>query len=140
VVSEEAKARLMPHLDVGNREKAQTAGATAIIGYDLSFPDKLGILVPHNPNAAQAYVDPKTREFSAIRSGTLQGGYFILAARSLGLDCGPMGGFSREGIDKEFFAGTDIKSNFLCNLGYGDATGLRPRGPRLSFDEACKLI
>ncbi len=140
VVSEAAKARLMPLLDTGNRIKTQTAAATAIIGYDLSFPDKLPLLVPHNPKAAESYADPDGRAFSAMRSGTLQGGYFILAARALGLDCGPMGGFDRAGVDKEFFAGTNIKSNFLCNIGYGDATGLRPRAPRLSFDDACQLI
>ena len=140
VVSPEAKARLMPLLDAGNREKTQTAAATAIIGYDLAFTEKLGELVPHNPKAAEAFTDPKVREFSALRSGNLQGGYFMLAARALGLDCGPMGGFNRDGVDKEFFAGTEIKSDFLCNLGYGDAAGMRPRGPRLSFDEACKLI
>ncbi len=140
VVSPEAKARLMPLLSPGNREKTQTAAATAIVGYDLDFTDKLAVLVPHNPKAADAYADPAQREFSAMRSGTLQGGYFILAARALGLDCGPMGGFDRTGVDNEFFGGTNIKSNFLCNLGYGDPVGLRPRAPRLSFDDACKLV
>jgi 3-hydroxypropanoate dehydrogenase len=140
VMSDDAKARLMPLLDEGNRAKTQTAGATAIIGYDLNFTDKLGVLVPHNPKAADSFNDPAVREFSALRSAALQGGYFILAARALGLDCGPMGGFRREGVDKEFFAGTAVKSLFLCNLGYGDATGMRPRAPRLAFDEACKLI
>ena len=140
VVSPEAKARLIPLLDAGNREKTQTAAATAIIGYDLSFTDKLNILIPQNPKAADGFADPKEREVHAFRNGTLQGGYFILAARALGLDCGPMGGFDRAGVDTEFFAGTDIKSNFLCNLGYADPEGMRPRAPRLSFDEACKLL
>ena len=84
--------------------------------------------------------DPEKVKFMATRSAGLQGGYFIIAARALGLDCGPMSGFDREGVDKEFFAGTAIRSYFLCNLGYGDREGLRPRAARLPFDDACKIL
>jgi 3-hydroxypropanoate dehydrogenase len=118
-----------------------TAPAVAIIGYDLDFPETLSILKPNRPNAMK-YYDGKSdlvRE-DAFRNGTLQGAYFILAARALGLDCGPMGGFDRSGVDKEFFAGTAIKSNFLCAMGHGNPAALHPRAPRLSFDQACKIL
>jgi 3-hydroxypropanoate dehydrogenase len=137
----EAKLRLKPHLDEGNKEKSMTAPVVAIIGYDLNFPETLAKLKPRSPNA-KSYYDGKpalVRE-DAFRNGSLQGAYFIIAARALGLDCGPMGGFDRDGVDKEFFAGTGIKSNFLCALGHGDPAALHPRAPRLSFDEACRII
>lgn len=137
VVSQDAKARLKPHLDEFNVEKTMTAPATAILATDLDFPRYLSKLNPRlNPNE---FDDADTRQVTAFRSATLQGGYFILAARALGLDCGPMSGFNNEGVDREFFAGTNIKSNFLCNLGYGDPARLRPRAPRLDFDEACTI-
>ena len=140
VVSPAAKERLKPHLDTYNVHKTMSAPATAILGYDLEFFRFLPKLNPQLRNAEEEFADPVFAETTAFRSASLQGGYFILAARALGLDCGPMSGFDNEGVDREFFAGTAIKSNFLCNLGYGDPAGLRERGPRLSFDEACKIV
>jgi len=141
VVSQEAKERLRPHLDEGNVTKTMTAPATAIIGYDLDFARTLPLLAPHNPEAIEMYrKDPALAKETAFRNGSLQGGYFILAARALGLDCGPMSGFDNEGVDRVFFAGTAVKSNYLCNLGHGDPAGPRPRAPRLSFDEACRIV
>ena len=140
VVSKEAKERLRPHLDAGNVTKTMTAPATAILGYDLDFARFLPRLAPHNPAAADTFEDPVLAETTAFRNGSVEGGYFIVAARALGLDCGPMSGFDNEGLDREFFAGTAIKSNFLCNLGYGDNSDIKPRNPRLAFDEACKIV
>ena len=142
VVSPEAKQRLMPHLSKGNLEQTMRAPATAIIAYDLHFYEKLGKLNPTNPNArdAWAHKTPAEVETAAFRNGTLQAAYFIMAARAIGLDCGPMGGFDHAGVDKEFFAGTSLKSNFLCNIGFGDEEGQRPRAGRLDFDEACKIL
>lgn len=142
VVSQEAKARLEPLLDEGNRKQTMSAPATAIVGYDLDFARTLSKLAPHSATSLSAALvkDPERAKLMAMRSTGLQGGYFMLAARALGLDCGPMSGFDRAGVDREFFAGTAIKSFFLCNLGYGDREGLRPRGARLSFDEACKIL
>ncbi len=141
VKSPEAKARLKPFLSAGNKEKTMQAPVCAIIGYDLKFYEHLPFLFPHNKEARSWFVgDQRKIEVTAIRNGSLQGGYFILAARALGLDCGPMSGFDNAGVDKEFFAGTDIKSNFLCNLGYGDPAGLLPRSPRFSFDQIAKII
>ena len=121
---------------------ALTAAApvTAIIGMDLAFYEKLPQLVPHNPDARSWFESqPEAIQATAFRNSSLQGGYFILAARALGLDCGPMSGFDNAKVDAAFFAGTDWRSNFLVNLGYGDPTGLFDRSPRLSFDEACRL-
>jgi 3-hydroxypropanoate dehydrogenase len=141
LTSMEAKQRLKPLLDEGNREKSMTAPAVAIIGYNLDFPETLSILKPYAPNAKNYYAGkPALVQEDAFRNGTLQGAYLILAARALGLDCGPMGGFDRAGVDKEFFAGTAIKSNFLCALGHGNPAALHPRAPRLSFDQACKIL
>jgi 3-hydroxypropanoate dehydrogenase len=140
VVSPEAKARLKPHLDAGNVRQTMEAPATAILGYDLDFPRTLPRLYRDNPNAQSWFSDTEANKTIALRNASLQGGYFILAARALGLDCGPMGGFNHAGIDAEFFAGTQIKSNFLCNLGYGAPGGFRPRNERLGFDEACKIL
>jgi 3-hydroxypropanoate dehydrogenase len=136
----EAKERLKPHLSEGNRAKTMSAPVTAIIGYDTDFHDHLPRLFPHNQDAKNWFKDDVLRETTAFRNGTLQGAYFIIAARAVGLDCGPMSGFSNAGVDKEFFAGTSVKSNFICSLGYGDPSGLFPRSPRLSFDEACKIL
>lgn len=136
----EAKERLKPHLSEGNRAKTMSAPVTAIIGYDLDFPELLPRLFPHNQDAKNWFKNPDLREKTAFRNGTLQGAYFIIAARAVGLDCGPMSGFDNAGVDREFFAGTNIKSNFICSLGYGDPSGLFPRSPRLSFDEACKIL
>jgi 3-hydroxypropanoate dehydrogenase len=140
VVSPEAKARLKPHLLPTNIEKTMTAPAIAIVGYDLDFPNHLPRLFPHNPGAKDWFNDPAHRQTTAFRNGSLQGGYLIIAARALGLDCGPMSGFSNDGVDREFFAGTNVKSNFICGLGYGDPSGLFERNPRLSFDEACEIL
>jgi 3-hydroxypropanoate dehydrogenase len=142
VVSKEAKARLEPLLDEGNRAQTMAAPATAIVGYDLDFAATLPTLAPRSAEKMQASLkdNPEKVKLMATRSAGLQGGYFIVAARALGLDCGPMSGFNRDGVDKEFFAGTAIKSYFLCNLGYGDREGLRPRAARLAFDDACKIL
>ena len=141
VKSKEAKERLRPALSEGNLEKTMKAPAVAIIGYDLGFPDLVPRLFPHKPEAKSWFEGkPEHIQVSAFRNGSLQGAYFILAARALGLDCGPMSGFDNAKVDAEFFAGTQIKSNFLCNIGYGDAAGVFPRSPRLSFDEACKIL
>lgn len=141
VVSPAAKERLKPHLSKGNVEQTMRAQATAIVAYDLKFYEMMGKLSA-NPAARDTWAQktPAEHELAAFRNGSLQGGYFIMAARAIGLDCGPMGGFNHEGVDQEFFAGTSIKSNFLCNLGFGDEQGLRPRAGRLDFDEACKIL
>ena len=142
VVSAQAKARLKPLLDDGNVAQTMAAPATAIIAYDLDFARTLPLLAPRAAEKMQASLanDPGKVALMATRSAGLQGGYFIAAARALGLDCGPMSGFDRAGVDREFFAGTQIKSYFLCNLGYGDREGLRPRAARLPFDDACKIL
>jgi 3-hydroxypropanoate dehydrogenase len=142
VVSKQAKERLKPHLSKGNIEHTMAAPATAIIAYDLNFFDKLGKLAPANPTARESWLQKSSAdvEEAAFRSGTLQGAYLILAARAVGLDCGPMSGFDNKGVDAEFFSGTTLKSNFLCNLGYGTEDGIRPRAPRLDFDEACRIL
>jgi len=140
VVSKPAKERLKPYLSENNREKTMAAPATAIIAYDLRFADHLPTLFPHAPGAKDWFKDPKFAEVAAFRNGSLQGGYFIIAARALGLDCGPMSGFDNAGVDKEFFPEGTVKSNFLCNIGYGDPSGVFQRNPRLSFDEACKIV
>jgi 3-hydroxypropanoate dehydrogenase len=140
VKSKAAKERLHPALMEGNRAKTMAAPVTAIIGYDTRFFEQLPKLFPPNPNARGMFESNATlSDITAFRNGTLQGAYLILAARSLGLDCGPMSGFDNAAVDQLFFAGTNVRSNFLCNLGYGDPKGIYPRSPRLSFDEACKI-
>lgn len=140
VKSREAKEKLKPALDPGNVDKTMKAPVTAIIGMDIHFYEKLPKLFPH-ADARSWFKDlpENVLEYTALRNGSLQGAYFMLAARALGLDCGPMSGFDNAKVDAAFFAGTTIKSNFLCNLGHGDASKLHPRSPRLSFDEACKV-
>ena len=141
VKSQEAKARLKPALDAGNVDKTMKAPVTAIIGMDIHFYDQLPRLFPH-ADARSWFKDlpENVLEVIALRNSSLQGAYFMLAARALGLDCGPMSGFDNAKVDEAFFAGTTVKSNFLCNLGYGDASKLYPRSPRLDFEEACKLV
>jgi 3-hydroxypropanoate dehydrogenase len=135
----EAKERLRPALSPGNVEKTMAAPVTAILAHDLGFPDTLPRLFPHaDARSWYAGNEPYIRE-TAFRNAAIQGGYFIVAARALGLDCGPMSGFDASKIDAAFFAGTTWRANFLCNLGYGDASRLHPRGPRLSFDDACRI-
>ena len=141
VKSAEAKERLAPHLSEGNRAKTLSAPVCAILGYDLEFYKHLPKLYPHTD--AKSWFEGKPEShvaISALRNGTLQGGYFIIAARALGLDAGPMSGFDNAGVDREFFTGTSVKANFLCNLGYGDPAGLHPRSPRFTFDEIAKII
>jgi 3-hydroxypropanoate dehydrogenase len=137
----EAKERLRAALSPTNVDKTMQAPVTAVIAHDLKFYENLPRLFPNNPAAREWFSgNPQLAEVTAFRNGTLQGGYFILAARALGLDCGAMSGFDNAKVDAEFFSGTSVKSNFLCNLGYGDASKLFPRNPRLDFDEACKLV
>ena len=139
VKTPEAKARLEPALDAGNVRQTMAAPATAIIGYDLEFYEKLPLLAPHADVRSGFVGKPELIRSTAFRNGSLQGGYLIVAARALGLDCGPMSGFDNAKVDAEFFPGGTIKSNFLCNLGYGDPAKLRPRAPRLAFDSACRI-
>ena len=137
----EAKERLRPALSPGNLEKTMKAPVTAIIATDHQFFARLPQLFPHNPGVIDAYKDnPGLAESTAIRNGTLQGAYLIIAARALGLDCGPMSGFDNAKVDSEFFAGTSLRSNFLCNLGVGDPEKLFSRSPRMTFDDACQLL
>lgn len=136
-----AKAKLDSALMEGNRAKSMAAPVTAIIAYDTRFFEQLPKLFPPNPKARDMFAaNAVLADMTAFRNGTLQGAYLILAARALGLDCGPMSGFDNAKVDELFFAGTTYKSNFLCNLGYGDAKGIYPRAPRLSFAEACSIV
>lgn len=142
--SEEAKQRLAPFMSEGNREKTLKAPWTVIIAHDLNFPEKIPELFPHNPGAKDWFKDPQNRAETAFRNGTLQGAYFMLAARSMGLDCGPMSGFDRGGVDKEFFQSNpeteQWTANFICSLGYGNEDALFPRSPRLAFEDACQIL
>ena len=141
VKSREAKERLKPALAEGNVAKTMAAPVTAIIGMEVHFFELLPKLFPHADAKAWFKDLPESvLEYTALRNSSLQGAYFILAARALGLDCGPMSGFDNAKVDAAFFAGTSIKSNFLCNLGYGNASKLYPRSPRLEFEEACKVV
>ncbi len=136
----EAKARLLPCMAPGNVEKTRTAPVTAIIGYDLEFYDKLPQLFPHTDARSWFAGKPDLIASAAFRNGSLQGGYLILAARAIGLDCGPMSGFDNARVDAEFWAGTAVRTNFICNLGHGDPSKLMPRSPRFRFDEACRIL
>jgi 3-hydroxypropanoate dehydrogenase len=141
VKSREAKERLRPALDAGNVDKTMKAPVTAIIAMDVHFYEQLPKLFPHaDAKAWFKDLPDNVLEYVALRNGSMQGAYFMLAARALGLDCGPMSGFNNAKVDAAFFAGTTIKSNFLCNLGVGDASKLYPRSPRLAFEEACKVL
>ena len=141
VKSKEAKEKLKPCLDAGNVDKTMKAPVTAILGMDVHFFELMPKLFPH-ADAKSWFKDlPETMlEYIALRNSSLQGAYFMLAARALGLDCGPMSGFNNQMVDATFFAGTTVKSNFLCNLGHGDPAKLYPRNPRLSFNEACTVV
>jgi 3-hydroxypropanoate dehydrogenase len=136
----EAKERLRPCLSPGNVEKTMAAPVTAIIGHDIAFFDLLPRLFPHAAARDWFAENPALADITAFRNGTLQAGYVILACRAVGLDAGPMSGFDNDAVDREFFAGTTIRSNILVNVGVGDAAMLHPRNPRLSFDEACKVL
>jgi 3-hydroxypropanoate dehydrogenase len=140
VKSAAAKETLRPHLMGSNVEKTMAAPVTAIVGYDLAFFEHLPRLFPAYDAKSWFTGNEEFARVSAIRNGTLQGGYLILAARALGLDCGPMSGFDNAGVDAAFFAGTAVKSNFLVNLGYGDPAGLHPRSPRFDFDDMAKIV
>jgi len=150
-----AKARLLPALASGNVDKTMSAPVTAIIAYDLKFYDQLPRLYPQSSTAREMFANaPDIAEATARRNGTLQGAYFILTARALGLDCGPMSGFDNARVDEEFFgAGKElvsteqeffttghVRSNFLCNIGYADHSKVYPRNPRLEFEDACRIL
>jgi 3-hydroxypropanoate dehydrogenase len=139
VKSQAAKEKLRPALSEGNRNKTMAAPVTAIVAYDTEFYDKLPKLFPHTDARNWFAGNPPLIETTAFRNGTLQGAYLIIAARVLGLDCGPMSGFDNAKVDAAFFPEGKWKSNFLCNLGYGDPAKVRPRNPRLSFEEACVI-
>jgi 3-hydroxypropanoate dehydrogenase len=143
VRSAEAKERLRPCLNPGNVDKTMSAPVTAIIAYDLEFYELLPRLFPHNPAMKNAYVGDEKKQHvltTALRNSSMQGAYFIIAARALGIDTGPMSGFNNAAVDQAFFAGTTWRSNFLCNLGKGDPSKIFPRNPRLEFDEACRVV
>ncbi|HWP18040.1 MAG TPA: malonic semialdehyde reductase [Burkholderiaceae bacterium] len=141
VKSPEAKAKLVPCMSEGNRAKTAAAPVTAILGMDMQFYEQLPKLFPHNQEARSWFKgQPEVIQATAMRNSSLQGGYFIMAARALGLDCGPMSGFDAPRVDAEFWLGTPVKTNFICNLGYGDASKLFPRSPRLAFEEACRIV
>ena len=139
VTTDEAREKLKPFLLPNNVSKVREAPVTAIIGHDLEFYEKLPTLFPHADARSWFKGNEKLIETTAFRNGSLQGAYLMLAARALGLDCGPMSGFDNAGVDRTFFAGTTVRSNFICCLGYGDPSGVFPRSPRLSFDEACQI-
>jgi nitroreductase len=140
VKSEEGKKRLLPAIAEGNYEKVKTAPVTAILAQDMEFYEKLPKLFPHTDARSWFAGNDAVIKATAFRNSSLQAAYFIIAARSLGLDCGPMSGFDAEKLDAEFFAGTNLKTNLICSVGYGDHTKVYPRAPRLDFDEACKVV
>lgn len=141
VRSQQEKERLLPALLPGNAAKTMDAPVTAIIGYDLRFFENFAEIFPPNPNAGEMFENaPDRAKSDAVRNGTLQAAYFMIAARAIGLDVGPMSGFDNDAVDKTFFADTSVKSNFLCNLGYGDEMKLFRRLPRLNFNKAAKIL
>ncbi len=141
VTSAEAREKLLACVSQGNQEKVRTAPVTAIVAYDTKFYEELPKLFPHNPAAKDWFAsDAALVEETAFRNSSLQGAYLIIAARALGLDCGPMSGFDKAKLDAAFFPDGRYRSNFICALGYGDPAGLFPRNPRLSFAEACEIL
>lgn len=140
VRSVEAKTRLLACVSPGNVAKIEQAPVTVIVGMDLEFHEQLPKLFPHADARAWFAGKPAAIQESAFRNSSLQGGYLIIAARALGLDCGPMSGFDATKLDAAFWAGTPVKTNFICTLGQGDPSKLFARSPRLSFDEACQLV
>ncbi len=137
----EAKEKLAACVMASNAPKVMQAGCTAIIGMDLKFYDKIPQLFPHNPSAREWFTgSEKAAHDTAFRNSTLQGAYLMMAARALGLDCGPMSGFDAAAVDAAFFAGTTVTANFICALGTGTTENLFGRSPRLAFDEACQII
>jgi nitroreductase len=137
--SADAKARLMAAMPPANAEKVRLAPVTAVIGMDMAFYEKLPLLFPHTDAKAWFVGNQPMIDATAFRNSSIQGGYFILAARALGLDCGPMSGFDRAQVDAAFWAGSSVKTNFVCCLGHGDPAKLFPRSPRLSFEETCRF-
>ena len=140
VTSAAARATLVGCVSPGNVVKVEQAPVTVIVGMDQKFYERIPFLFPHRPQVGDAFKDPAIGGVTMMRNASLQGAYLILAARSLGLDCGPMSGFDNAKVDAAFFAGTPVKSNFICALGVGTTELLFPRAPRLPFDEACKII
>jgi 3-hydroxypropanoate dehydrogenase len=140
VTSPEAKARLVPLMAEGNRAKTAQAPVTVIIGQDIDFHDHLPTLFPHAPGARDWFAEEAGRREAAFRNSSLQGGYFLIAARALGLDVGPMSGFDPAAVKAEFFPEGNVEPNFIVNLGYGSDENLFPRSPRLSFDEAAQIL
>lgn len=140
ITTSEGRERIKPFLAPNNVAKVMQAPVTVIIGHDLEFYEKLPQLFPHADARSWFLGNEKLIQSTAFRNGTLQGAYLIMAARAVGLDCGPMSGFDNDGVDKAFFSGSAIKSNFICALGYGDPSAVFPRSPRLPFDEACQII
>ena len=140
ITTPEAKARLLPAMAPGNVEKTKTAPVTVIIAYDIEFHERLPQLFAARDMRSVFAGNAALIQETAFRNGTLQGGYFILAARALGLDCGPMSGFDQQKVNAEFFPDGKWKANFLCNVGYGDSSKLFPRNPRLKFEEACRVL
>lgn len=140
VKTQAGKEKLKPALMAGNVEKTMAAPVTAILGYDLEFYEQLPKLFPHTDARSWFLGNDDLIEATAFRNGSLQGAYFILAARALGLDCGPMSGFDNAMVDQAFFPDGKVKSNFICSLGYGDSSKLFPRSPRFDFDEVCKIV
>jgi 3-hydroxypropanoate dehydrogenase len=137
----QAKERLIPALMPGNVDKTREAPVTVIVGYDRRFHDRLPVLFPHRPEARAMFDGkPELIESTAFRNGSLQGAYLIVAARALGLDCGPMSGFDAKRVNDEFFPDGTVSANFLCNLGYGDSSKVLDRLPRLPFEDACLLL
>jgi 3-hydroxypropanoate dehydrogenase len=139
VSSAEAKARLLECVSAGNLDKTRQAPVTAVIGMDMAFYEQLPQLFPHADARSWFAGKPEAIQATAFRNSSLQGGYLIMAARALGLDCGPMSGFDAAKVDAAFWAGTEVRTNFLCNLGHGDADKLFARSPRLDFDTACRI-
>lgn len=140
VQSEEQKARLVPLMMEGNREKVRTAPVTAIIGMDMAFYEKLPQLFPHADAKAWFVGNQALIDSTAFRNSSLQGGYFMMAARALGLDCGPMSGFDGDKVNEAFFANSSVKVNFMCSIGYGDHSKVFGRSPRFAFDEVCQIV
>jgi 3-hydroxypropanoate dehydrogenase len=138
--STDTRDKLAACMSAGNAGKTRQAPVTAIIGMDMEFYEKLPQLFPHADARSWFAGNQKSIEATAFRNSSLQGGYFILAARALGLDCGPMSGFDEDKVNAAFFAGTSVKVNFVCSIGYGDRSKLFPRSPRLTFDDACKIL
>jgi 3-hydroxypropanoate dehydrogenase len=140
VISEEAKARLLPAMSPGNQDKTRTAPVTVLIALDTEFHEHLPRTFPQANMRPMFAANQALAEETAMRNGSIEGGYFILAARALGLDCGPMSGFDPAKVNQEFFPDGKWKINFICNLGYGDRSKWFPRNPRLEFEEACRIL